>query len=101
MRISQLQSLTQEELQLLLYIVNDIDPLSPFFKFGMISPRELLWFKHDMLIQKVARQEQKLTPDGKFIFQGLMAKLNKTTEQEIDEYASSSKSESTQSEFQF
>jgi len=99
MRISQLQSLTQDELSLLLYIVNVIEPLqAPKIEIGL---KELLWFKHDFLIQKVARQESKLTPDGKIIFQRLMAKLNKTTEQEIDEYASSSKSESTQSEFQF
>ena len=101
MRISQLQSLTQEELELLLFIVNDIETLSPIIKMGRIGPKDLLWFKHDMLLQKVARQESKLNAEGKIIFQGLMAKLNKTTEQEIDEYASSSKSESTQSEFQF
>ena len=45
MRISQLQSLTQEELQLLLYVVNIVEPLtSPKIEIG---PKELLWFKHD------------------------------------------------------
>lgn len=99
MRIGQLQSLTQDELALLLYIVNVIDPISiPKMEFG---PKELLWFKHDALLWKLAQQEPKLTPEGKEIFQGLMSKLNKTPQQEQEEYERASKPLFIQSDFQF
>jgi hypothetical protein len=99
MRISQLQSLTQEELQLLLYVVNIVEPLtSPKIEIG---PKELLWFKHDALLWKLAQQESKLTPEGQIIFQGLMSKLNKTASQEVKEHEHSSKPIFIQSEFQF
>ena len=84
MRISQLQSLTEEELQLLLYIVNVVEPLTiPKIEIG---PKELLWFRHDALLWKLSQQESKLTPEGQTIFQGLMAKLNKKATQEAKEY---------------
>ncbi len=74
MRIGQLQSLTEYELSLLLYIVNKVDTISiPKIEIG---PKELLWIKHDVLLWKLAKQESKLTPEGKFIFKGLMTKLN-------------------------
>ena len=99
MRIGQLQSLTQKELQFLLYVVNVADPLtSPKIQIG---PKELLWFKHDLLILKLVQQESKLTPEGQIVFKGLMSKLNKTASQEAKEYEHSSKPEFTQPEFQF
>jgi hypothetical protein len=100
MRISQLQSLTQEELQLLFYIINVIEPLtSPKIEIGS---KEILWFKHDTLVWKLSKQESKLTPEGKTIFQGLMTKLNKIATQEAKEYYEcASNSTSTQPEFQF
>lgn len=99
MRISQLQSLTQEELELLLYVVNIIEPLTaPKIEIG---PKQLLWFKHDMLLRKLANQESKLTSEGQIIFKGLMTKLNKTAIQEAKDYEHTTKSVFTQSEFQF
>ena len=99
MRIGQLESLTQDELALLLYIVNVIDPVSiPKMEFG---PRELLWFKHDLLTYKIAQQESKLTPEGKEIFKGLMIKLNKSPQQEQEDYERSTKTLFSQSDFQF
>jgi hypothetical protein len=99
MRISQLQSLTQEELQLLLYVVNIVEPLtSPKIEIGL---KQLTWFKHDELIKKLTNQESKLTPEGQVVFKGLMTKLNKTATQETKEYEHTSKPIFTQSEFQF
>lgn len=98
MRIGQLQSLNEDELALLLYIVNVIDPVSiPKMEFG---PKELLWFKHDALTFKIAQQEPKLTPEGKEIFKGLMIKLNRTPQQEQQDYERASKPLFVQSNFQ-
>ena len=58
MRISQLQSLTQEELQLLLYVVNMVEPLT--FLKREIGPKQLLWFKHEMLVQKLTESRIKI-----------------------------------------
>ena len=99
MRISQLQSLTQEELQLLLYVVNVMEPLiNPKIDIGS---KELLWFKHDVLLQKLSKHESKLTPEGQVIFKNLMTKLNKTATEEAKDYEHTSKPIFTQSEFQF
>ena len=99
MRISQLQSLTQLELEVLLYVVNVLEPLTSPKIF--IGPQELLWLKHDMLLRKLANQESKLTPEGQVIFKGLMDKLNKTAIQEAKEYEDTTKPIFTQPEFQF
>ena len=99
MRIGQLEALTENELMLLLYIVNVIEPLkAPAME---ITAKQLLWFKHDSLVWKVSQQESKLTPEGKEIFKSLMTKLNTTAQQEIENYASSSQPMFKQSNFQF
>ncbi len=98
MRIGQLESLTPDELGLLLYIVNVVSPTSPKME---ISPKFLLFYKHDLLTFKVAQQEPKLTEEGKKVFQGLMTKLNKTWLQEVIEHENSSRPEYTQSELSF
>jgi hypothetical protein len=99
MRNGQLQSLTDDELSLLLYVVNVIDPLkAPKIEIG---PKELLWFKHDALLGKLSQQETKLTPEGKVVYDGLMAKLKMTPQQEAENYASASKPMFEQSNFQF
>ena len=99
MRIGQLQTLSQDELSLLLYIVNAIDPTSiPKMEF---QPKHLPWFDHDLLTWKVAQQESKLTPEGKEVFKNLMTKLNNTVEQEKKYYECTSKPIFVQSEFQF
>jgi hypothetical protein len=99
MRIGQLETLTEDELALLLYIVNVIEPLgAPQME---ITAKQLLWFKHDSLVWKVVKQESKLTPEGKEIFKSLMTKLNTTAQQEAENYASSSRPTFEQSNFQF
>lgn len=98
MRIGQLKSLVPDELDLLLYIVNEISPTSPKLEY---TPIQLTWFKHDNLVWKVAQQEAKLTDDGKKIFHSLMTKLNRTWIQEVIEHENSTKPEFTQPEFSF
>ena len=98
MRISQLNSLNESELSLLLYIVNVIEPLRPPLE---ITPNFLLFFNHDALLWKVAQQESKLTDEGKKIFHGLMTKLNRSWIQEVIDHENSTKPEFTQSEFSF
>lgn len=98
MRIGQLESLTEDELSLLLYIVNVIEPLRPPLE---ITPKFLLFFQHDALVWKVAQQESKLTDEGKKIFHGLMTKLNRTWIQEVIDHENSIRPEFTQSEFSF
>jgi hypothetical protein len=98
MRIGQLQSLTSKELEYLLYIVNVVEPLQPPLE---ITPKFLLFFKHDKLVKKVADQEAKLTDDGKKIHQSLMTKLNKHWIQEVIDHENSTKPEFTQPEFSF
>ena len=99
MRIGQLENLTEDELALLLYIVNVIEPLKS--TATEITAKQLLWFKHDSLVWKVSQQESKLTPEGKEIFKSLMTKLNTTAQQEAENYASSSQPMFEQSNFQF
>ena len=99
MRIGQLQALTQDELAFILYIVNVVEPIDiPKMEF---NPKQLLWFKHDMLLQKLSRQEPKLTSEGKAVLQGVIAKLNKTPQQEVEEYEHSTAPLFVQPEFQF
>lgn len=83
MRISQLQSFTNTELSLLLYIVNEVEPImGPKVEIGK---NELLWIRHDDLLQKLVRQQDKLTDEGRVIFNQVLAKLSKTSQQEIEE----------------
>ena len=99
MRIGQLKSLTESELSLLSYIVNLKDPPdSPRMEF---KPNHLLWFKKDVLLNKIKKNHQELNDEGKIIFESLSSKLNKTIEQEREEYEHTTKPELTQSEFQF
>lgn len=98
MRIGQLESLTQNELGLLLYVVNVLDPLNPPME---ISPKMLLCFKHDALLFKLVQQESKLTDDGKKVFHNLMTKLNRTWLQEVIDHENSIRPEFTQQELQF
>ena len=83
MRISQLQSLTNSEVSLILYIVNDVEPIiGPKMNIGK---KELLWIRHNSLVQKLTRQQEKLTDEGKSVLNQILAKLNKTSQQEVEE----------------
>lgn len=100
MRIDQLNSLNESELSLLLYIVNVLEPIqSP--KFQIDKPKQLLWVRHDALLWKLSKHESNLTDEGKSIFQSLMVKLNKTSQEEREDYERSTNTTLTQSEFQF
>ena len=99
MRISQLENLTQDELSLLLYVANVLFPLAaPKIEIG---PKELLWYKHDAILVMLNNAQEKLTPEGKVVFDGLIAKLKMTPQQEAETYASASKPMFEQSNFQF
>ena len=82
MRISQLKSLDEHELNLLLYVFSVLDPIKPPLK---VDSNLFLFIKPEILSWKVAQHESKLTPEGKIAFKGLMTKLNKTIAQEIIE----------------
>jgi hypothetical protein len=99
MRIGQVENLIDAELSLLLYVVNVLFPLAvPKTEIG---PKELLWYKHDAILVMLQKSESRLTPEGKIIFDGLMAKLKMTPRQEAENYASSSRPMFEQSNFQF
>jgi len=94
MRIGQLQSLNEQELSLLLYIVNVADPIkSPKIEIGL---KELPWIRDDMLAWKLSQQQKNLTDEGKAILDSLMFKLNRTSIKEAEDYENTTKSASTQ-----
>jgi hypothetical protein len=97
MRISQVKSLSEEELSLLLYIVNIIHPIKPGPE---ITPKLLPTIRHDALLWIVSQQEPKLTDAGKLVFQSLMTKLNKTWIQEATEQQEARRPEMFQQEFE-
>lgn len=100
MRINQLESLNKSELELVSYVVNVLTPIkAPDFKIKL--PSDLLWINHDDLLLKLISYKDKLTDEGTEVFEQIMIKLNKTTEQEIYEHQASIKPDLEQSEFQF
>lgn len=73
MTLNQLETLTEDELALALYVVNVIEPLDiPKMQF---EPRQLTWFRHEALVEKLVRAFPKLLPEGHPIFVSLMEKL--------------------------
>lgn len=73
MTINQLNTLTEEELSIVLYIVNVVSPLSfPKIEF---KPENLVWFKHDALVKKLLDTFPSIKPEGHEIFKSLMLKL--------------------------
>lgn len=73
MTYNQLHSLSEDELCIVLYVINKIDPpCCPKMEF---EPRHLVWFKHDMLLHKLLEAGKNLTEDAQPIFQSLMHKL--------------------------
>ena len=98
MRIGQLESLTDMELSLLLYVFNVLEPIRPPIK---MTPRLLLSLRHDMLLWTLSQIEPKLNAEGKKVFTTLMVKLNRTWMDEVKEYANSPKPIFSQPEFQF
>jgi hypothetical protein len=73
MTLNQLDTLSEDELAIALYIVNHISPLSiPKMELGPIN---LTWFKHDMLVKKLLDAFPKVKPEGHVIYSSLLKKL--------------------------
>lgn len=73
MTLHQLNSLTEDELALALYVVNT---LSPVGAVGEIPPRGLTWFRKGMLEQKLHQCFPHLTKEAHPIFSSLLTKLD-------------------------
>lgn len=78
MTLNQLQTLTEDELAMALYIVNHISP--PVIPPLPIYARDLTWFNHQALVQKFLDSFPKIKPEGHAIFQSLMEKLGMKVE---------------------
>ena len=73
MTLNQLQSLSEDELAMALYIVNNISP--PGIPPLPFDPRELTWFKHNLLVQKFIDSFPRIKPEAHHIYKSLMEKL--------------------------
>lgn len=73
MTLNQLETLTEDELALALYVVNVVAP--PVLPKMTFEPRHLTWFRHDMLIKKLLDSFTKLKPEGHATYTSLMQKL--------------------------
>ncbi len=97
MRLQQLQSLTDDEKDLLLYVMNDYGNRMPI----IYSVDELRWFKNEAILWRLSQSQSKLNELGKPVFTELMRKLNMSSHQDAIEFAEKNKPEYTQVEFQF
>ena len=73
MTFNQLETLTDGELVLVLYVVNVIAPLE--FSKITFTPRQLTWFKHQELRNKLLTSFNRLKPEGHATYVSLMQKL--------------------------
>ena len=73
MTLNQLESLTEDELCLCLYIVNVTFPVEcPKMEF---TPRQLTWLKHDALVKKLTDAFPRLKHEAHPIYSSLLTKL--------------------------
>ncbi len=73
MTLNQLETLTEDELAMCLYIVNVIDPMTcPKMEF---EPRNLTWFKHEFLVKKIVNSYTRVLPEGHATYVSLLGKL--------------------------
>lgn len=72
MTLSQLDSLSDLELMMCLYIVNTLQPTKPPLE---IQPRGLTWFKNDILVKKIIDSFQEVKPEYHYVYVSLLAKL--------------------------
>jgi hypothetical protein len=72
MRIETLNSLTEDELAMLLYILNEEPPLP----IKEVTPGLILCYKDDILTFQVSRWGEKVKPEYKHIFDQLMYKMS-------------------------
>jgi hypothetical protein len=77
MTLSQLDSLTDEELGICLVVVNVLLPVKPPME---INERGLTWFKHDALMKKLLDAFPRLKPEGHATYISLMEKLGMKVE---------------------
>lgn len=73
MTLNQLASLTEDELDMVLYVINVMAP--PDLPKMTFEPRHLTWFKHDMLVKKLLDSFKTLKPEGHSTYVSLMQKL--------------------------
>jgi hypothetical protein len=76
MTLDQLNSLDENELAMALYIVNHISP--PSALKVELTPRNLTWFKHHMLIQKIVDVFPQVLPESHGTFSSLLQKMGVT-----------------------
>lgn len=73
MNIIQLESLSEDERDMMFYIVNRISPIdAPKMEFDMNS---IKWFKHDMLIKKMLDSINSVNPEYHAIYVSLLEKM--------------------------
>lgn len=73
MTLNQLQTLTEDELCLVLYVVNHISPaISPPPPY---QTYDLTWWKHKALVQKLLDAFPQVKPESHAIYTSLMEKL--------------------------
>jgi len=73
MTLNQLELLSEDELSMLLYVVNRVDP--PCVPKMEFEPRHLTWFKHDQLVQKMLNIFPQLLPEAHPVYVSMMEKL--------------------------
>ena len=73
MTLNQLETLSESELDMALYIINVIAP--PDLPKMTFEPRHLTWFNHEQLIKKFLEVFPKLNTEGHPIYVSLMQKL--------------------------
>jgi DNA-directed RNA polymerase subunit H (RpoH/RPB5) len=78
-----LKCLNEDEMALLLYVVNHLEPVFPKMEIGL---KELPWIRQELLIQKLVKQEIKLNQQGKNALQGLIAKITRYSQHEAEEF---------------
>ncbi len=72
MTISQLESLTEPELEMALYVANVLRPVRPPIE---IPPRGLTWFKKGELEKKLVECFNNVKPEAHPIYSSLLTKL--------------------------
>lgn len=78
MTLQQLNNLDELELQLILYVVNVVDPMT-FPKIDF-SPRNLTFFRHEFLVKKLVNAFPNVLPEGHVAYASLLSKLGYTLE---------------------
>lgn len=73
MTLEQLNSLTEDELGMALFVVNVVDPLK--LPKMNLAPRHLTWFRHEFLVKKLVDSYNTVLPEGRATYISLLNKL--------------------------